>query len=406
MSLRPYQLEAVHACRAALRDPRRVCLVMPTGAGKTITAHAIVDGGDALWIVHRRELAQQAPGRAITIQSLLSGARPAADIVVLDECHHYASGAPEWLAVAQHYPRMLGLTATPQRGDGTPLGDLFEVLVVGARYSDLIRDGYLVHAKIYRPPEEVCGLAIEPHMAWERYAGGRQGFAYFSRVEQAKQFQLQVPDCATVYGDMDSHDRDTIIHRFRSGAISVLSSCQCLTEGVDIPGAAVCLIACGCDHAGTYLQRVGRVLRPAPGKAFATVIDLPGVSHRHGLPHEDREYSLDGVAIRTKVGSLSSCQQCGACYPAAPTCPECGFALPPRPISVRIWDIPLEEAATLPLTLEQASKIRFRQRWSGASDDEKAAEYRRLLMVGAERGYRRGWALYQYRLRTGHWPRR
>jgi superfamily II DNA or RNA helicase len=105
---------------------------MPTGAGKTVTAQAIAaDEPDPLWLVHTTALRDQAPGVAVTVQSLLSGYRPKCSLLIADECHHLGGQAEAWRAVAEHYPRILGLTATPCRHDGAPL-DLFGTLVVGA----------------------------------------------------------------------------------------------------------------------------------------------------------------------------------------------------------------------------------------------------------------------------------
>jgi superfamily II DNA or RNA helicase len=408
MQLRDYQQRAVAAVRAAVA--RRVCLVMPTGAGKTITAAACVEGLDALWLVHRRELARQAPGRSVTIQQLVaSGERPRCDVLIVDECHHVAAAAPEWHAVVEHYPRILGLTATPQRGDGSPLGDVFQRLIVGATYSELITAGYLVPAKVYRPAEAIegGGLAQKPAAAWEQFAGQAQGFAYFSRVDFAESFASTMGPllCGVISGETPTDERDHLLDRFRRGELRCLSNVYVLTEGIDVPEASVCMIARGCDHASTYLQMVGRVLRPAPGKAHATVIDLAGASHVHGLPTEDREYSLDGRAIKCKIEALRVCPACGLTQVAGPDhCTGCGFVWPvkaPRPPG--IWNVPLSEAVAT--TAKEAGVLRARQRWATMSDDQQRGEYARLRAVGESRGYKPGWAKYQFKIRFGRWPR-
>jgi superfamily II DNA or RNA helicase len=409
MILRPYQARAVDAARAAWADgARRVCLVMPTGAGKTITAAAIV-GADALWLVHRRELAHQAPGRAVTIQQLVaSGDRPEADVIVADEAHHLAPGAEQWHAVAAHYPRILGLTATPQRGDGSALGDLFDRLVVGATYSELLTGGHIVEARVYRPPEPVDGLARDPADAWRTLAGDRQGFAYFSRVELAERFAAAMgPTCATITGTTPDDVRGETLARFRRGELRCLSNVAVLTEGIDVPEASVCLIARGCDHASTYLQMVGRVLRPAPGKDHAVVIDLPGASHTHGLPTEDREYSLSGRAIKSKLEPLRVCAACGLTQVAGPDhCTGCGTVWPLSPARPpRIWDLPLEEARAVAATADERAALAAREALSRHTERQRTEKYRALQQLGRERGYKPGWAKYQYRMRYGRWPR-
>jgi superfamily II DNA or RNA helicase len=177
-------------------------------------------------------------------------------------------------------------------------------------------------------------------------------------------------------------------------------------EAVDVPEAEVCMVARGCQHAGPWLQMVGRVMRPAPGKTSALVLDLAGASHRHGLPGEDCVYSLDGRAIRPKVEPLRVCQQCGMCYPSADgACPDCGFAPTPKPQRVRIWDMDLEEAEAAATTSKERGVVNWRKRWSTASEAECCAEYRRLAQMAAEKGYKPGWAKYQMKLKTGRWPR-
>jgi superfamily II DNA or RNA helicase len=397
---------------------------MPTGAGKSITATAIADGLDALWLVHTRALRDQAPGRAVTVQALLGGARPRCDLLIADECHHLASGADRWLSVAKDYPKILGLTATPCRGDGAPLGELFQEMVVGASYSELLAGGWLVPCRVVRPlqvPEE-SGIADEPLRAWKKWAAHRAGFAFFGRVELARRFarglnpsgggagQLGLfsrPRCGTVTGDMDDDERNHILDSFRSGALPVLSSVQCLTEGVDLPGAEVCMLARSVSHEGAYLQAVGRVLRPAPGKTEAVLIDLPGASFRFGLPTDDRVYGLSGEAVSRAAGSpsLSQCQRCGACYPAAPRCPECGFEAPKKPPKVRIWGIPLEEVDRSQLSVKDRSKLAWRAKME-ADPEAKRAWFMRQVELAARKGWKPGAAACRYKAVFGAWPPR
>jgi superfamily II DNA or RNA helicase len=371
--LRPYQARAVEQIRAAWdAGAERVLCVAPTGSGKTVIGAAATAGLDALWLAHRRELVAQAPGRATTVQALLDGHRPPAEVLVLDEAHHYAAGAPAWLAVASSYPRILGLTATPQRADGSALGDLFERLVVAAHYSELIAGGWLVRARVYRPPEELEGLAQRPEAAWRQWAQGRRGFLFFSRVDDAREAADALPEALAVWGEQAPEERDAALAAFREGTVTALCNVAVLTEGVDVPEASACLLACGCDHAGSYLQRVGRVLRPAPGKTDAIVVDLPGVSHRWGLPDEDRMYSLEGRPIRAKLEPLTTCQVCGSTYPSADgACPDCGWQRPPEPHRVRIWGIPLTEAGAVLADpqLDPAQRARLAWRMRMAGDD-------------------------------------
>lgn len=376
MNLRHYQQRAVEQVLTAFETHARVLLTMQTGAGKTITAKVIGErvGGDILWLCHRRELVDQAPGRAVTVQSLLNGDRPPCDLLIADECHHLGGSAEQWEAVARDYPRILGLTATPARHDGAPL-DLFTALVAPTSYSELIRDGYLMEPKVVRPAEELEGLAQRPEDAWRSLARDRQGFAFFSRVEQAQRFAAALnvhPDgplysrqvCGVVHGEQPADERRDTMDAFRAGRLRVLANVQVLTEGVDVPRASVAMIARGCQHAGAWLQMVGRVLRPAEGKQQPMVIDLPGISHRLGLPHEDRVYSLDGQPIRRLPGAerVQQCEGCGAVYPPADHCPACGLVPPPKPLRQRVWGVPMAAVDEEQLTAKQKGALTWKEK--------------------------------------------
>lgn len=401
--LRAYQSRTVAAAISALDQHGRVCVVMPTGAGKTVTGAQIAAGYDALWLVHTTALREQTPGRVVTVQSLLGGERPECELLVADECHHLSGSAHAWKAVARDYPRVLGLTATPCRGDGAPLGELFNHLIVGATYSELLKSGYLVPCRVVRPTEvpEETGLSDEPARAWQRWAGDRRGFAFFGRVELAARFARAIGHgAAVVHGEQKPEHRAEVMRRFRAGELRVLASVSTLTEGVDVPNAEVCMLARGVSHEGAYLQAVGRVLRPSQGKRQALLIDLPGASFRYGLPTDDRRYSLDGVPVSRAGGepALSQCQACGSCYPSKPACPDCGFVAPRKPPKVRVWGVPLEDVGD-ELTPEQRSKVDWRARMEADPAARRAWFESRLAR---ESNPRRAAAVY--RGIFGRWP--
>ena len=180
LELRPYQIDADARIRAAFRQHRRVCLCMPTGAGKTITFGHIAAGvvrksRRALILVHRRELIRQTltklaffgveagviaagwpadPSKPIQVASVQTLARrldqaPAADLVIVDECHHAVAG--QWSDVLAHYPDglILGCTATAERADGRGLSEQFDTLVIGATTAELVTQGHLADVQIF-----------------------------------------------------------------------------------------------------------------------------------------------------------------------------------------------------------------------------------------------------------------
>lgn len=228
IDLRDYQQAAVTRVRDAMRaGGKRVVLVLPTGAGKTRTGSAIVEravarGSRVVWLAHRTELIEQtaktlhdfglpvgvvaassawpidpsAPVQVCSVQTLLAREhRPPADLLVWDECHHASESAPTWAALLAAYPevRTLGLTATPERGDGSGLAPLFDQLVVGVTVRDLTEQGHLVPCEVSRPgrllkPGE---LARDPLEAYRADANGMQGFLFAKSVEEAQRYAEQ-----------------------------------------------------------------------------------------------------------------------------------------------------------------------------------------------------------------------
>lgn len=320
---------------------RSVLLVAPTGAGKTRMGATLASGfARTLWLTHRRELVSQAskaiaaevgaervgvimagvpptpsaPYQVASIDTVL--ARPgraqgmADGLVVLDEAHHFLADTYRALAEAEPTSRVLGLTATPQRSDGRPLGDIFQTMVVGAQYSELIASGVLVPVQVVRP-KEYLGRHIAadptdliPH--WTRR--GERVFAFFSRVSECRvaveALGLRGVSAVSIEAGTAKGWRDDAIELFGLGTVSVLANVYALTEGVDVPVASVAVSTRSFDFEGAMLQAFGRVLRRAEGKTIATIVDLTGATHRHGLPTDDREYSLEGAPIRqaTKKG--------------------------------------------------------------------------------------------------------
>jgi len=469
--LRPYQSETVEKVYAEWTKSRRVLLVAPTGAGKTRLAEEFVvrftaQGQRVVFIAHRRELIRQAaerlrrsigvldvglvapgeelclhaPVQVATVQTLLARSlRPEADLIILDEAHHYV--ADDWSQLAASYPhaKVLGLTATPERQDGRPMGDMFESLVVAAKYSELIRDGHLVPCRVFQPPADFAGdgLAQDPIAAWQRYADGARTFWFCRTVEDAyetakKLCELGIP-AACIEAKTEKAERDELLDRFARGGLVVLTNVYALTEGVDVPAARCCLLARSCGHVGPYLQMAGRVLRPHKDKADAILIDLSGATLRHGLPTEDREYSLEGNGIRrTSPTPLRNCLQCGATFPSYDRkCPECGYEAPQEKKHVRIYDLELQAVfagAATPGDAKQREYRRLRQLgktrgWSlyfvqkeykklfgelpiisDASIDEQRDEYVKLTLLQRQRGFKPGFVSVRFKEMFGSWP--
>lgn len=409
-TLRPYQVRAVDQAREAFRSGARgVVLVLPTGSGKTVIAAAIARthltrGGRVVVYVHRDELRQQTaaklrsvglePGSlsGVTVESVQTMVRrtpPAASLVIFDEVHHFGAGANLWTSLprAHQDAYRIGLTATPQRGDGTALVG-FDRLVAPVGPRELTELGHLVPCQVIAPAR---GTELaDPVAALGEHAPGRPAVVFCSSVRHAEELARQLgPEAACIDGDMPLAQRAATLQRFQRGELRVLTNCYVLTEGWDAPRAEVCVVARGCGTAGTWLQMVGRVLRPHPGKARSLVIDCSGSVYRHGLPTDDRVWSLDGRPHRlsAKLPALRQCPQCGGVARSAPTCPRCGYAFPPP-------------------KLPQAKRLEMSVVDSVTPDATKRGHLRGLLGHARRKGYQPGWAAYQFKARWGYWPPR
>jgi len=265
---------------------------------------------------------------------------PPASIVVFEEAHHHVADQWGHIALAYRDSVRIGLTATPQREDGVGLGNLFEALITVAQPQELIDAGFLVPVHVYAPRFKNGSLAYEPLEAWQKFGNGEQAIVFAASIVHAREIAKRFVDAGVsaiaITQGLNSMTRAASVSNFRRGTLRVLVGVHTLTEGFDAPSASIAILARNFSAHGSYLQAVGRVMRPAPGKTRAIVIDLMGASHEHGLPQDDRFYSLDGKAIEQakNLKALRRCVRCGISFRANmfrdATCPGCGYTHPGR----------------------------------------------------------------------------
>ncbi len=388
--LREYQQRGFDELRAAYASGKRApCYVLPTGGGKTLVSVAIIMaaiglGRRVLFNAHREELISQtadelraagitnlrtiqaardfgAPSALVTVASVQTLTRwpdtklPDADLVIFDEAHHIS--ARTWLRIANAYSKswLLGLTATPQRADGSPLGDIFDSMVVGSTVRELTELGHLVPCRVWAPPQilDTGELAISPVDAYLQHGSGERAICFNVTKQHAEQVAKEFNDrgitATVVHGQLSKTMRAQILAWFREGQIRVVCNVHVLTEGFSDPGVGVGILCRKPEHDGTYIQMAGRILRPSPGKTHATLIDLCGSSLVHGTPDMPREFSLDGKGIgKVDKEQIRQCPHCGSVFLFADieagACPECGCELPkavrrePRVVGVALTD--------------------------------------------------------------------
>ncbi len=401
-SLRDYQSRTV---ADVMSTTDRVAIVSPTGSGKTVMGASIAAHYDSVcWIAHRQELVTQArdalalfaptTARLVTSVQSLPDSMLAQDfdLLVVDECAHYA--ADDWKKVTEviWHRRMIGMSATPQRPDGRGLKLLFDRLVVSATYSELLASGHICPCRITAGPEDKEGLAAQPLESWLKHGEDRLTLAFAPSIQLAEkwceEFEFHGIQAECVFGK--TADRDAILQRFRAGRTRVVWNVGVLTEGFDVPSVGCILLARKLGNAGLFVQITGRGLRPAADKAYLRLIDLAGNYRVHGLPTEDRSYSLEGKAIRrAKIQKLRQCLACGGVAVAwVGKCPECGFVTPMRRLPIKVHSDALLEV------------------YDGADTpvDAKDTELERLLKECRDKGHRIGWVSKQYRALFGRVP--
>lgn len=298
---------------------------------------------------------------------------PGIDYQVLDEAHHGLldnSWGKVWGKF--HNAHGLGVTATPCRGDGYGLGrhadGLFDVMVLGPTMRELIHDGFLCDYRVACPPSEIdftklvtgsggefTHASIEEAMKnfqcsnvvdqYENRLLGKRAIVFGKSVETCKEIEasfLQRGIPAKQLSAQDTNaDRAAANDAFESGRIPVLINCDLFSEGYDVPACEGVIDAQPTKSLSRFHQKVGRALRPAPGKEYAWYIDLVcnvRVDGRgnHALPDAPQLWSLDrrkrsSREVDDNVESLTNCAQCFEPYSSEITqCPHCGYVKPVR----------------------------------------------------------------------------
>lgn len=464
--LRPYQQQSVDELRNAMRSQRRVLFVLPTGGGKTVIfshiAHqASLRGAKVMIVAHRKEIVRQISkalnrfevphamvvpgadhserniqvGMVQTVGRRLSkgwGYRP--DILITDEAHHAVAG--QWAQVSEHWKDSLhlGVTATPARLDGRGLREQFDVLVKGPTVGWLIAHGYLSRFRYLAPPMRIdlsqvkrrygdfkasdLAQAVDKNMVtgdavthYRKYLNGRLAIVFCVSVEHAEhvadQYRANGFRAASVDGGMPAGQRDGIIEDFSRGRISVLTSCDLISEGFDVPAVAGVQLLRPTESVVLHLQAIGRALRIKDDDSEAIILDHAGNVDRHGLPDADRQWSLDGVEKQAQ--GVSTCKKCFRVLSPEELAQrrkdkdcmggffweECGLKVSRQQSSgsareITEQDGELAEVAESPewaggIDIRKASGVEFYTLLQRADTPEKLSE------IARARGYRRTW---------------
>lgn len=454
MNLRPYQFEAIAGVRDAFRQGhKRVLLVAPTGAGKTVmfshlTQALAAAGNRVLLLAHRDFLLDQIAGtlRACGVEcGFIAAKRPLAlahrvqvasvqtlrnrldiwrpDWIICDEAHHATAGS--WAMVLGAYPaaRVIGVTATPQRLDGKGLGDVFAAMVRGPEVAALMQGGFLARA-VYFCPHTVDTTQLRMRMGefragdvdaacntarvtgeavthYKRRCDGAPAVAFCASIKHsehvAETFRAAGYRWTSLDSSMSDGARRAAVEGLRTGSLHGISSCDIISEGFDLPHVTAAILLRPTASLGLYLQQVGRVLRPAQGKERAVIIDHVGNvgTMRDGEWIERHGFAEDirewSLDGKTKKAKVEAVCLCQSCFAAmrGRMCPQCGT-------EVEVNERPLPSVADSG-ELEAVDPVAVR---AMHRDEERGArtleDFKRIARA---RGYKPGWAHYRFEAR-------
>lgn len=472
MNLRPYQTADVDTIYQAFEaGHQRVLHCLPTGGGKTcefteIARLAAASNTDTCIIVHRDNLLQQAsaklrecgvshsiiaPGRryygdrvsVASVQTLVRRLdRYRFDFLIPDEAHHAVS--PTYRKIFAAYPtaHVLGVTATPIRTDGQGLGSVFQSMTLGPSIAALIADGYLVEPVYHGAKKLVDLTAVKTRMgdfdqsqlasamdrreitgdAVENYSKlcpGAPAVVFCVNIKHAEDVANDFASAgwrsAVIHGKMPLATIRAILADFAAGLIQVITSCDLISEGFDVPMLAAVILLRPTKSTAVYLQQVGRALRPiyptgatlnsaaerlaaiaASSKPHALVLDHAGNCFRPGLGFADdeREWTLEGrkkrgAATGEAAIALRQCPKCYRIHRPAPVCPECGHVYVVETAAPETVDGELVAINKEDLRRQKARRI------------ASARTYNDLKSVAKEYGFSSQWAWRLYCERGG-----
>ncbi len=405
---------------------KAVCFVMGTGLGKTVTIAELcrrhlakVPNGKILWMVHREELVTQAydeltlfglqcgvimasPTRTVnpyrrvqvgSIQTMIARKiiLDGITLVIHDEAHHGPSAL--WATLPNTYKArgavIIGPTATPIRGDGVGLGDIYDALVQPISTKRAIERGFLVPYDFVRPPYPLKNdeIAQSPVDAYQENCPGEKAIVFAAHIVAATKFLEEfnaagIP-AVLVTGKTPSDERREKLAKYKNGTYRVLVNVGIATEGFNDPPTSCVILARSVGSIGFYLQTIGRGLRLSSGKTRLMIIDLHGSSWIHEEPDKEHDWQLQGEAIKCPktVNPERFCAGCGVLLqPDEVLCPDC-LTKRPELLAPTVLNIKL---------VKYAAKLK--------EDPKKRAEYlARLIMLGQSKGYKYGAAFAKYK---------
>lgn len=342
--LRPYQEAAREAIEKEWDEGhKRTLLVLPTGTGKTVVfskvaEDQVLDGNRVLILAHRGELLDQAADKLYRMTGLKSSIEKADQTalgtwnrvtvgsvqslqrenrlkkfkpdyygtIIIDEAHHAVTDG--YLKIINHFPdaRVLGVTATPDRGDQRKLGEVFESLAYEYSIVQAIKDGYLckIIAQVIPLQLDMSGLktqagdytpgsintALDPYLEqiaeeMKKYCMDRKTVVFLPLIATSKKFQgiLNSKGFHAAEVNGQSEDREQVLKDFAAGKYNVICNSMLLTEGWDCPDVDCIVCLRPTKVRSLYCQMVGRGTRICKGKDNLLILDFLWMTEKHEL---------------------------------------------------------------------------------------------------------------------------
>lgn len=365
MELRPYQEEARQKVQEEWKNgKKRTLLVLPTGTGKTIVFSKIIEdrvrkGERVLVIAHRGELLEQASDKLYKSTGLKTATEKAEqtslgsfyrvvvgsvqtmqrekrlnqfppeyfDTIVIDEAHHAISDG--YQRVLHHFENanVLGVTATPDRGDMRNLGSYFESLAYEYGLAEAIKSGYLSPIKALTIPLKLdlsnvkqqagdfstkdLGTALDPYLEqiaeeMKKQCFDRKTVVFLPLVKTSQKFRdiLNKHGFKAVEVNGESGDREQVLRDYEEGKYNVLCNSMLLTEGWDCPSVDCVIVLRPTKVRALYSQMVGRGTRLAPGKKELLLLDFLWHTERHELCHPANLIATDEAVAKKMTENI------------------------------------------------------------------------------------------------------
>lgn len=425
MKLRYYQTDLINDARKSLRTHKHILCVLPCRAGKTVCfaymAHNhVLRGGKVWFLVHRRELVNQAketfkrlnlPLDSIYIGMVGTALKKASfepSMIIFDEAHH--SSANTWRKIIDTYPNayVIGLTATPARLDGKPLGDIYEDLIEGPDANTLIEQNYISNYKYYAPDLNLdnskwvikggdydmnsVSTSIDKPAIYGEVSkiinNEHKYIIYCPSVEYSRKLAKSL-NAAHIDAETPEIERNYIMNEFANGKINILCNCMLFGEGIDVPDCDTVIMLRPTLSLSLYIQQAMRCMTYKPNKT-AYVYDLVGNVFKHGLPTDKQEWSLNAQikhrSNNTDVETfVRECKNCFLVYDSkkyGSQCPYCG-----HDNGATKQELKIKAEAELK-EIEKLEKRKQRR------EQGMAQSMSELIDLAIKRGYKnpRGWA--------------